>query len=57
MKKKQEILAALAVLDQFASTTELARQWHGQWQQLFRSVENRVEEVFKEEEKETKKKG
>lgn len=46
MKQKQEILAALRVLDQFAANTELPRQWHAQWQSLFNQVATKVEETL-----------
>jgi hypothetical protein len=48
MKQKQEILAALAVLDQFAAGTVMNRQWHVQWQSLYRSVEAGVGEILSE---------
>ena len=47
MKKteQQQILEAIATLDQFAASTPLSRAWHAQWQMIYRQVEAKTHAI------------
>lgn len=47
--KQEQVLAALNMLDQFASQTPLPRSWHAQWQSIFQQAVAKVQAVTAEE--------
>ena len=47
-KEQQQLLDAIAMLDQFAAQTPVPRPWHVNWQEVYRQVVANVQAIATE---------